>query len=371
MTSANPLKHHYVPRFLIARFADEKGKVTAYNRRTQKTHTRQNPRNVLVEKNFYRALTKRKGEEYTLERLFAYGEDRWTSLIKLITKNGIVDHEQIPDIAEFLAVQFIRTPQRRHTFRVSSDYLRTGMAIIDLRARQEAGELSAEDQAISERFIADANAGKVRVFEPDSNLLAMQFSSLLELAERLAIGWHYVIVSIDHRGFILTDDPIARLGDWDGSISSDVGILNAKEIWMPLDPSHALVLTRDFTVPRHVIGLHRDHVRKINQRLVLESARWTIYHPGPDPLEKIDIPTEPPKLFIDEFTVPGFGRERGDSFLHFGRVKPHVENEHLLSRRRLVPFPVREHNYLEDGQVWIPDNDPPFKDLPIVDAKLL
>lgn len=371
MTSANPRKHHYVPRFLIERFADEHGKVNAYDRITQRTQQKQNPKQVLVVNDFYRAHTKQKKDEQTIERLFSDGEAKWAPLIRSVIKSGIVTQEQIPSLADFLAFQTTRTPQRRHTLRMISNYLRTGMAINDLRARQAAGELSAEEQVLSQRFIADANAGKVRLSEPDSNLLARQFNGLPELAEKLAADWRYIIVSIDHLGFVLTDDPIALLGDWEGSITSDVGILDAEEIWMPLDPSHALVLTRDFTLPRYLSGLQRDHVRKINQRLVLESSRWTIYHPGTDPLQKIDIPTEPPKLFLDEFTVPGLGKERGESILHFGRVKPHVENEHLLSGRRLVPFPKREYNYLEDGQIWIPDNDPPIEDLPTVDARSL
>ena len=367
MTSANPRKHHYVPRFLIERFANEHGKVNAYDRITRRTQQKQNPKRVLVVNDFYRAHTKPKKDEQTIERLFSDGEAKWAPLIRSVVKNGVVNQEQILDLAEFLAIQALRTPQRRHTLRAISGHLRTGMAINDLHAQQAAGELSVEEQD----FIADANAGKVRLSEPDSNLLAMQFARLPELVEGLATGWRYVIVSIDHPGFVLTDDPIARLGDWDGSISSDVGGFDAKEIWMPLDPWHALVLTRDFTQLRHIWGLQRDHVRKINQRLVLESSRWTIYHPGTDPLRKIYIPTEPPKLFLDEFTVSGLGKERGESILHFGRVKPHVENEHLLSGRRLVPFPKREHNYLEDGQVWIPDNDPPIEDLPTVDARSL
>ena len=371
MASANPRRHHYVPRFLIARFADKHGKVNAYDRVTRRTQQKQNPKQVFLVNDFYRAHTKQKKDEYTIERLFADGEARWAPLIRSVVKSGIANQEQILGLAEFLAIQTTRTPQHRHTLRMISSYLSTGMTINDLRARQAAGKLSAEEQVLSQRFIADANAGKVRLSEPDSNLLAKQFARLPELAERLAADWRYIIISIDHPGFVLTDNSIALLGDWDGSTSSDVGILDAEEIWMPLDPSHALVLTRDLALPRYIAGLQRDHVRKINQRLVFESSRWTIYHPETNPLRKIDIPTESPKLSLDEFTVPGLGKERGESILQFGRVKPHIENEYLLSGRRLVPFPKREHNYLEDGQVWIPDNDLPIEDLPTVDARSL
>ena len=371
MTSANPRRHHYVPRFLIERFADKKGKVEAYDRTLRKVRKNQNPKRVLFENDFYRASTKQKSDEYTVEHLFSTGESQWAPLVRSVVKNGIIEYDQIPTIAEFLAVQAIRTRQHRHRYQVGTDYLKTGMTIIDLREQQRTGNLPTDDQAKVDQFITEVNAGQVRVSEPDTNLLKMQLSVLSQTFEVLTTGWQYIIVSIDHPGFVLTDEPIARLGDWDGSTLPDVGIANAEELWMPLDPAHALVLTRDLAMPRYITGLHPDHIWKINKLLVLGSMRWTIYRPGTTPLQKMDIPTDPPKWFIDEFTVSGLGKEEGTSILQFGRPRPHVEDEQLLSGRRLIPFPEREHNYLGDRQIWIPDNDPPFENLPTIDARLL
>ena len=365
MKQSHPRNHHYVPRFLISRFANEQDKVNAYDRDTGRVRKNMDPKRVLIEKDLYRAKTKNKEDEYTLEHLFSEGEARWAPLIREIVKTGTILQDQIPDLIEFLAVQAVRTRLRRINFQRLSEYLTTGMVVLDLRQRLESEEFNDEQRTVVENFITDVNARKWRLTQPPSNMLVSQIKMLPELVDVFSHGWHYIMVAISHPNFVLTDDPIAKLGDWDGTVSTDIGIETAQELWMPLDPSHALVLTRDFTLPRYIADLQQDHVRKINQRLVFDSLRWTIYNPDIDPLQGIDIPSESPKLFIDEFAVPELGKEQGESILQFGRVRPHVENEQLLSGRRLVPFPRREHNYLEKDQVWIPDEGVSIEHLPI------
>lgn len=369
--ASEPRAHHYVPRFHIARFADERGKVRAYDRVACKHRKNQNPKRVLVKRDLYRAESKVPGEEYMLERILAVGEAQWAPLLNSIVKAGVVEADQIPGLAEYLTLQHARTLNHRSRVRAVADYFTTGMVIMDQRAQRDAGEISDEEWSGVEDDIADINDGKFWLREPDSNILAMQMDALAECAEILTNGWNYVIVSVDRPTFVLSDDPIALLGDWDGTTATDLGIGNAEELWMPLDPRHALVLTRDRAHPRHIFGLSAEHARKINERFVLGSLRWTIYQPGTNPLRGMNIPPQAPRVFVDELAMPATGKERRGSVIQVGHERPHVENEQLLSGRRVVPFPKRDHNFVEAGKPWLPDHERPVDDLPIADIRSL
>ena len=369
--ASEPRAHHYVPRFLIARFADERGKVHSYDRVTGKHRKNLNPKRVLVKRDLYRAESKKRGEEYMIEHLLARGENQWAPLLNSIVKAGGVVSDQIPALAEFLTFQFVRTLGHRNRVRAIADYFTTGMAIMDQRSQRDAGEIDDSDWAAIEGEIAAINDGKFWLREPDTNVLAIQLDALRERFTVLTKGWNYIIVSVNRPRFVLSDDPIAVLGDWDGTTATDLGIANAEEIWMTLDPCHALVLTRDPTHPRHIFNLSPGHIAKINERLVLESLRWTVYRPGTDPLKGMSIPPQPPRMFVDEFAMPPAGNETGGSLVQIGRVRPHVENEQLLSGRRVVPFPKRDHNFVEAGKPWLPDHDRSVDDLPTVDMRSL
>lgn len=369
--ASEPRAHHYVPRFHIARFADERGKVHAYDRVTRRRRKNQNPKRVLLKRDLYRTESKIPGEEYTIEHILANGEAQWAPLLDSIVKAGVVETDQIPELAECLAFQLARTLSHRSRVRAIADYFTTGMAIMDQRAQRDAGEISDTKWASIEGVIADINKGKFWLSEPDSNILAMQMDALAERVAILAEGWNYVIVSVDRPTFVLPDDPIAVVGDWDGTAATDLGIRNAEELWMPLDPRHALVLTRDRAHPRHIFGLSAEHAGKINERLVLGSLRWTIYQPGTNPLRGMNIPPQPPQVFVDEFALPAAGKAKRETLIQIGCERPHVENEQLLSGRRVIPFPKRDHNFVEAGKPWLPDHDRLVNDLPIADIRSL
>ena len=358
-----PRKHHYVPQFHIRRFADARGRVHAYDR-IKGNHLRdQRPRSILKKRDLYRARTIDESQEFELEHILAVGEANWSRIVATIISEGVVSSESIPDLVEYLAFQIVRTLQQRENMRALSDHFSTGMAILELRAQQESGELGHSERAAVDEFIADANKGELRAIESESHMLRNQMSGLALMVEILEDGWHFVVVSLNHPGFVLSDHPIALLGDWDGTITTGIGPAIAEEIWMPLDPSHALVLTRDYNQPRHILALPRSHARRISQRLALESSRWTIYRPGTDPLKQMAIPKEPPQMFVDEYAVHG---QDGGSLIQIGRERPHVEGERSLSGRLLRPFPTRAHNVIDSQQPWLPDQDPPPSSLPAV-----
>ena len=170
-------------------------------------------------------------------------------------------------------------------------------------------------------------------------LVAWSLLPLEQIGSDLRSGWNWVVVVLTSPRLITSDNPICFLGEPElGSPASNVGVMNALEIWFPLDPRHALVLTRDHSTGSPLIDLTAGHVRSINLRLALESERWSFFRPGGEGVKGFQIPPEPPQF--EEVTIGC--RDNGDGstgeLVRLGMQRPPVPNERLLSGRRLRPF---------------------------------
>ena len=150
-----------------------------------KHHHNQRPRNVLRKRDLYRAKTIDASQEFELEFLLARGENKWSQMVSTITREGVVSSDSIPDLVEYLAFQIVRTLQQRESARSFSDYLSTGVAILELRAQQESGELSSSESAAVDEFVVDANKGELRATRPESHLLGDQMAGLVPIVEIL------------------------------------------------------------------------------------------------------------------------------------------------------------------------------------------
>ena len=327
-----------------------------YDRVSRRHLLNQNPNEILTKNYFYRHKTAPKGEQFFLENLFSGGESKWAIMIKRIVGQGHVPGEFLGDLIEFLAVQHTRTLRARDDIRAMSDYFTTGMGILELRQALAEGKLDEKEREAVENFVADANSGELRLVDAEDNIRAQQFDMLAELAAEFSSNWNYIVVSVRRPIFVLTDHPTTVIGDWPGGISTNIGVANAEELWMPLDPQHALVLSRDHSLPPHILSLSTAHARKVNRRLVLESSRWTIYRPGTNPLKGWKIPKKPPEIFADELVMfdPVSGKPR--EVIQHGKQRVNIEGEQLLSGRPVIPVPQRQHNTIR-GKTWLPDSD--------------
>ena len=138
---SEPRQHHYVPRFLIARFADDRGKVHAYNRASAEYLYNQNPRKLLRYRDLYRGGGTTNDEQFSLERSVATAEAEWKDAIEQIVRQGHVPNDLLPTMSEFLAFQHLRTLRVRDDIRTVLNFYTTGMEISDLQKRVKAGEI--------------------------------------------------------------------------------------------------------------------------------------------------------------------------------------------------------------------------------------
>jgi hypothetical protein len=125
---SEPKLHHFVPRFHLARFADNKGRIWTFDKKAGKAFA-SSPKGLAAEKNFYKLpeLVEIGIDPLFLERQFAKIEGEacnttscWLS--QLHASNEVA----IPDVtrqimSDFLALQFFRTAEARELLKLFAE----------------------------------------------------------------------------------------------------------------------------------------------------------------------------------------------------------------------------------------------------------
>ena len=345
MTTTNtpePRRHHYVPRFYLERFTDQKGRLGAFDRQRGSSITT-SPGAVAVERDFYRLPENTVLPVNLLEEALSAEEAGAALAIQDIVATGVVSPLNRELLVLHIALQMLRTRRQRNSIGAMATWLATNLAQVNLNRRLEAGEFEKESEhALAESALQQLVDGQIRVTLNEQALLGVSLREADRIGEALRTGWNWIVVVLTTPKFITSDHPICLLGEPEpGSPSSNVGVQSALEIWFPLDPRHALVLSRDHSVGSPLLNLSNGHVRTINMRLALESERWSFFRPGSWNMNASQIPPAAPKF--EESTISSQNRSDGtvSELVRVGMERPHVPNERLLSERQLRPFARR------------------------------
>ena len=332
-------RHHFVPRFHLDRFADQKGRLRAFDRKRGETRTTSS-RRVAVERDFYRLPESTGLPAGLLEETLSRQESEAAAAIRDVLDEGRVSHSNREVLAAHMAFQYLRTRHHRIFTRDVTDWMATREVQITLGRRLSEGDFDSEsERAVAQELLGQLASGELAASLHEDELLGWMFRYLEILFEELRSGWNWILVVLHVPGFVTSDNPICLLGEPQfGSPASNVGVKNALEVWFPLDPRRALVLARDHSIGSPLIGLADSHVRSINLRLALESERWTFFHPRSQGVEGFQIPPERPPF--EEVTIESRDDGGGTTveIVRIGAQKPRVPDERLLSGRRLRPF---------------------------------
>jgi hypothetical protein len=125
---SEPKLHHFVPRFHLARFADDRGRIWTFDKETERIFPA-GPNSIAAERHFYK-LPEFVGTEVDplfLEKQFAHIEGEASNItscwLRQLESNTKVE---IPDVnreimSNFLALQFFRTADAREILKLFSE----------------------------------------------------------------------------------------------------------------------------------------------------------------------------------------------------------------------------------------------------------
>lgn len=338
-TQSKPKRHHYVPSFYLKRFADQKGRLKAFDRRSDRTITTSS-RAVAVERNFY-SLPEDSGlPEALLERVLGAQEAEAASAIRDIVEACQVGAVERECLIVHIALQMLRTRRQRLITKLATEWVATLQAQVWLNRRLQEDEFETESERdVAERSLRQLAAGETKISPEEKSLVGTTLLGFERMVEVLSSDWNWIVVHVNKAIFITSDHPICMLGEpVPGLPSGNIGVANALEIWFPLDPRHALVLSREHEMKSPITGISKGHIRRINLRLALESERWCFFHPRSEGIGRFQIPSEPPSFVEETIDVSDRGDGTMSELVRTGMERPHVANEQLLSGRQLKPF---------------------------------
>jgi len=336
---SQPRRHHYVPRFYLARFADQKDRISVYDRTTGRVFA-SNAKNLAVETDFYQLAEEYGLPSTYLEETLAALEGDAANALREVDTLGTIPRGHRSVLAPFLGIQLLRTAQTRDVIRDMTEWSGGILAQIEIGNRLRAGQFETEaERQLAEQSIQAFAEGRIQIRPSEQSLVGLSLSRLEDIIRYLSEGWNWLVV-MTTGAFLTSDHPVTLLGEPEHySPATNVGVANALEIWLPITPRRALVLSRDHSLSSPLVGIPNDHLRAINHRIAAESRRWIYFRHGTSPLKGIQIPVEGPRW---EARTAGW-RDRGDGsigeLMITGVARPRVPRERLLSGRFLRPFP--------------------------------
>ena len=297
MRQRPPKRQHYVPQWYLRRFRDPSAKegrnyVAVYDRQSNRQHQQMAVKNVAVETDFYTLEAPDQPDPYSVEKQLALSDERENELVGCILAHRSVRGADIPGVRALLELQHARTRELRQ--RVEQAYRGETQRELGEQLEQEGLPPDWPDE-IRECFWEIIEILKRCEWKMDNEkdeLIAIQLRTGTAFRRALAEFRGFTVVWLPDAAFVTSDNPIVarRLAYPQWGAVMDIGLKNAVELWFPLDPHHALLVTRDISACPTLIGLRVSQVLGINNALMRASDRWTIWQPGSAADQFLDLP---------------------------------------------------------------------------------
>lgn len=239
-----PKNQHYVPRFILKRFSFGKGKhIYAYDKRFEHVFTC-SVNNAAVKNKFYDI--KIDEEEITIEHALSEIETKAAIIYKKILDSEnlrtITDLEK-KSFSDFLAIQFLRTPNFREMYKDANVKLR--------------------DKFRKMGVDPEETLGAAEQIEEESILFSLDFvMKHHEYAPYFSNKDWVLMKTTKPQPFYISDNPISLQNIIPGDgLFGNIGLaVEGIEIYMPLSPTLTLAL---------FCKSHRDKIMKANERAEL------------------------------------------------------------------------------------------------------
>lgn len=331
-------RQHTVPRAYLRGFTDQKERLRAFDRVKQQALTA-TLTNAAVVKDIY-AMPAASGLDHQLiETWLAEKESAAAGpLAGIRSGRAVVDQASRDALTGFIAVQLTRTTRVWHQMHELGDWYGKvwfrGIIREGVRERLRKVGREPTDEEIEQVLDFANNLDKYTLVPPDGSFLHWFLTSFLRILPFLTSGWTWVVFR-SRRPFLTSDHPVVMVGD---STDGGLRIANAQEIWLPVGRHHAIVLTKDQSLPAVLLDVPPVHIKRLCQRIALESDRWLFWHPKDDALDGLTTPPPGPALRIESVGWRDRGNGTVGELVRFGPNLPVISGECLLGGRPVANY---------------------------------
>jgi hypothetical protein len=241
-------RHHTVPRFYLEYWADADGRIDVAEKPGGRRYTTV-PKTASAETDFYTYIDRDGNPAGRMEQVLGVIEAGASGAIGRITHPLFGQFPPPPDdkqeIATLIAFQKVRGKRRRREIETHADlYMKLQLSGLDSDGfkrllEDRRGHASPEEVAELEDLVANLDEYE---FVPDPNDHVRMMGGLAyEIFKRL-MRRHWYLCVFDEPVLITCDEPV-MLYKRNPSPLRGYGVLDADEVWFPLNPSMLLVLT--------------------------------------------------------------------------------------------------------------------------------
>jgi hypothetical protein len=308
-------RQHYVPKFILRRFAidpaDRRSLIFKLEKSTGRP-SRVNPANELVIGHYYRIVL---GDGTVMNEADDALDRIETMAAEVVVKLADPAYTMNPDDALRLTLFIVslrnRTPQAREALREFDERAAELELEVRLSNREQYHEMMgkgrSEQDVEEERLesLDDLKFGRLGVASTPEREVALMFMGLPEVTETLlaTMGWRCLRIPPSSKAsFVLSDHPVAhydptpKTPETGASFQSSPGSLT----WVPLDPRFGVLLSQEGPRTWDSIDLSDDDVDEIN----LLAYAWTrdaIYGPSQEAVTRLRRVARQKPALLGEF----------------------------------------------------------------------
>jgi len=287
-------RHHTVPKFHLARFANDRSQLTRVALPGDKRHLI-SIRDATVERDFYLIEEEDGTRSDALEDLLADSEGRAAAAVRALVDEGVwpIPDQVRWDLAGWAASQALRTTANRQSSNEVADMMfklaigvggkkKTARGLREALGREPSpAEIDREWERLS-----DFDGYTVKP-HPNGHL-----SLLMTLWPGTAHMFHdrgWSVVRFEHKALVTSDNPVHLVPAPDHPEWSGVGLATAAQIFLPLDRRVGLIMGevggKDMQAAPSA-----DLARRMNAALAMSATAAVFHHPDDNPLVGLELP---------------------------------------------------------------------------------
>jgi hypothetical protein len=287
-------RHHTVARFYLQRFANDRGQLVRVELPGVRRH-RISVNDATVQRDFYLAELEDGSVSDVAEDLLSELEGQAAPAIRELVDNRtwpVPDDARVA-ISGWAAAQHLRSPAvRRAGDDIADALLKLQIAVggkPQLRRilEERAGEPVSDAEVDAAWAIhTDFDSYKVRA-HPNRHLRMM--GELLPGTTAMFFDRGWSIIQFERKALTTCDTPVVLVPARDHPPGMGIGLVNAKQILIPLDRRAALVMDELGAPDSQRLGTTKL-ARQLNRWFVENARRYMFHHPDDDPLYGLELP---------------------------------------------------------------------------------
>lgn len=274
-----PRRHHFVPRFSLAYFADDAGQVWTYDAQTDAPRASV-PDATGFEKDFHTVTHEDGQRDTTLETLLANLEGQAAPIYAQMTKGALPHGDDRTIMAQFFAIAYVRSKRMRRTYgegygqmmqvavQRTAESQQAFNSMLDDVAKEQGVQFTDEEREKLRKDVADWSGFRMSVdreFTLGAFMMAGHITALID-----AMRWS--LLEAKEEIFLLSDSPLVKSGA--GFALADT------QASLPLTPSMMWIGHWRSDLPEHD-RLSRSGVMAFNRMRAAGADRY-LYAPRSD-----------------------------------------------------------------------------------------